>query len=123
MCRMRNWKVKNKLLFGFGILIVLMVAMSLLAGLGLKSIHDENNSLVHRVIPNTERVWELRRNLMSEQRYELMAFAESNPIIFGLMDAEQVPPGKICASCPDVRNVAIWISAGLVHFPGSVHAF
>ncbi len=81
MCRMRNWKVKNKLLFGFGILIVLMVAMSLLAGLGLKSIHDENNSLVHRVIPNTERVWELRRNLMSEQRYELMAFAESNPSV------------------------------------------
>ena len=46
--------------------------------MGLKALSRENNILIKKTLANTEYVWEMRRNLISEQRYELMAFAESN---------------------------------------------
>lgn len=76
---MKDMKVKNKLLFGFGILIFFMLVVSALAVLGLRSLHQENTTLVEKTLANTEYVWEMRRNLMSEQRYELMIFAENDP--------------------------------------------
>ena len=78
---MKDMKVKNKLLFGFGILIFFMLVVSALAVLGLRSLHQENTTLVEKTLANTEYVWEMRRNLMSEQRYELMIFAENDPCL------------------------------------------
>lgn len=75
---MKNLKVKNKLMLGFGILIFLMLGVSTLSIFGLRALSRENNILIKKTLANTEYVWEMRRNLISEQRYELMAFAESN---------------------------------------------
>ncbi|WP_281692281.1 methyl-accepting chemotaxis protein [Agathobaculum desmolans] len=75
---MKNWKVKNKLRISFAILIVLMLIISAISILGLSSLHQENGTLVNKTLANTEYVWEMRRNLMSEQRYVLMAFAEKD---------------------------------------------
>ena len=62
----------------FAILIVLMLIISVISILGLRSLHQENGTLVNKTLANTEYVWEMRRNLMSEQRYVLMAFAEKD---------------------------------------------
>ena len=35
----------------------------------------ENNTLIDKTLANKDYLWEMRRNLMSEQRYALMAFA------------------------------------------------
>ncbi len=75
---MKNLKVKNKLLVGFGILIGLLLFISAAAIVGIRSINKKNDLLVEKTLTNTEYVWELRRNLISEQRYELMAFADEN---------------------------------------------
>lgn len=76
---MKNLKVKNKLLIGFGSQILLMLVIALFSILGLRALHLENNILVNKTLTNTEFIWEMRRNLMSEQRYALMAFAEQDP--------------------------------------------
>lgn len=75
---MKNLKVRNKLFLGFGVLLVLMLGISLLSILGLSILNKENDTLLEKTLANTEYVWEMRRNLISEQRYELMAFAASN---------------------------------------------
>ena len=75
---MKNLKVKSKLLLGFGILIFLMLGVSLSSVIGLRALNRENNTLIKKTLANTNYVWEMRRNLISEQRYELMAFAESD---------------------------------------------
>lgn len=74
----KNLKVKNKLLLGFGIVLVLLLTISVAAIIGIQSINRQNDLLVEKTLANTEYVWELRRNVISEQRYELMAFAEDD---------------------------------------------
>ena len=69
---MKNLKVKNKLLLGFGIVLVLLLTISVAAIIGIQSINRQNDLLVEKTLANTEYVWELRRNVISEQRYELM---------------------------------------------------
>ncbi len=76
---MKNLKVKHKLLLGFGILIVLMMSVSFLSVSGLNALHQENNTLINKTLANKDYLWEMRRNLMSEQRYELMAFVVEDP--------------------------------------------
>jgi methyl-accepting chemotaxis protein len=87
---MKNWRVKSKLLFGFGVLIVLMLSVSLLTILGLNALHQENNTLIDKTLANKDYLWEMRRNLMSEQRYALMAFAvEDSQTIKDYLDRAQ----------------------------------
>lgn len=87
---MKNLKVKNKLMLSFGILVILMLGISLLSTLGLRSLHSENNTLIDKTLANTEYVWEMRRNLISEQRYELMALVEADlQEIANYLDAAQ----------------------------------
>ena len=87
---MKNLRVKSKLLLGFGVLIVLMLGVSLLAILGVNALHQENNTLINKTLANKDYLWEMRRNLMSEQRYELMAFAVEDPqAIKGYLDKAQ----------------------------------
>lgn len=75
---MRNLKVRGKLLLSFGIVIGCAVIISILAIFGMSSLHAENNTLAGKSLANTESVWELRRNLISEERYSLMAIVESD---------------------------------------------
>lgn len=74
----KNLKVKKKLQLCFGILVILMLGISLLSISGLRSIYKETEALIEKTLVNTEYVWEMRRNMISEQRYELMAFAEND---------------------------------------------
>lgn len=75
---MKNLKVKYKLTFSFGILIIFMLAISVLSVWGINVLHRQNQTLMNKTLANTEYVWEMRRNMLSEQRYGLMAFAETD---------------------------------------------
>lgn len=75
---MKNLKVKNKLLLSFGIMIILILSISLMSILELGDINREYNTLINKSLANTEYVWEMRRNMISEQRYMLMAFADED---------------------------------------------
>ncbi len=75
---MKNLKVKNKLWLGFGSIIIFTLLISTLALSGMGRIKREADVLVSQTLTNTEYVWELRRNLISESRYHLLALVAND---------------------------------------------
>ncbi len=75
---MKNLKVRTKLLLGFGIMFALLLLISAAGTIGTSRINREVDLLVKKTLANTEDVWGMRRNLISAQRYMLMALAEEN---------------------------------------------
>ena len=76
---MKNLKVGTKLLLGFGIMFVLLLLISTAGIIGTQRINHEADMLVEKTLVNTELVWGMRRNIISEQRYMLMALSEEVP--------------------------------------------
>lgn len=75
---MKGLKVKQKLVFGFGVLLFFMLCITFLCCWGLSTLKRENQTLIKKTVANTEYVWEMRRNLISEQRYELLTLGEDD---------------------------------------------
>lgn len=75
---MKNLKMRNKLLLGSSVLVIMMVVIAAMSILGLRALHGQNSTLINKTLANTSYVWEMRRNLISEQRYELMALANDD---------------------------------------------
>ncbi|MGO5097585.1 methyl-accepting chemotaxis protein [Agathobaculum sp. LCP25S3_E8] len=75
---MKNLKMRNKLLLGSSVLVIMMVVIAAMSILGLRALHGQNSTLINKTLANTSYVWEMRRNLISEQRYELMALADDD---------------------------------------------
>lgn len=78
MKKLKSLKVKSRLILGFGFLMVLMLIISVMSISGIRALRAENKILVEKTLANNTYVWEIRRNLLSEQRYELMALIESD---------------------------------------------
>ncbi len=76
---MKNLKVKNKLILAFGIAMGLTILISVLSISGISKIKKQTDTLVDKTITNIDYVWQLRRNLMSETRYHLLALIEQDP--------------------------------------------
>lgn len=74
---MKDFKVKNKLLLGFGIIISFTFIITLISVLSMMRLKDQTDILTKQTIVNTEYVWEMRRNLLSESRYTTMALLEN----------------------------------------------
>ncbi len=75
---MKNLKVKNKLLAGFGVIIVLILVIAYLSISGVTSLNYWCDTLAEKTLVNTQSVWELRHNTLSGTRYLLMAFMEQD---------------------------------------------
>ncbi len=75
---MKNLKMKNKMFVSFGIIIILALLIALAGFAGMKELDNRIEVLMGRTLPNTERIWEIRRNLQSEASWLLMAVAEQN---------------------------------------------
>lgn len=75
---LKDLKVQDKLFVSFGSIMILMVCISLLSILGLRELNAGNELLVNKTLANTDYVWEMRRNLISEQRWGLMALVEDD---------------------------------------------
>lgn len=70
---MKNLKVRNKLLASFSIVLLLTLVISIASLSSLRALNNQSNTLVEKTITNNNYVWEIRRNLLSAQRYELLA--------------------------------------------------
>ena len=77
---MKNLKIRNKLFVVFGSLLALSLFISALSLSSIHRIQHETDILANTTLPNTSYIWEMRRNLVSTQRYCLMAFADQDPI-------------------------------------------
>lgn len=76
---MKNLKVKNKLIVAFGATMAMTVLISVLSILGISKMKSQTDILVNKTVANTDYVWQLRRNLLSETRYHLFALIEDDP--------------------------------------------
>ncbi len=74
---MKDFNVKNKLLLGFGIIISFTFIITLISVLSMMRLKGQTDILTKQTIVNTEYVWEMRRNLLSESRYTTMALLEN----------------------------------------------
>lgn len=73
-----NDTIKNKLTKVFVMMLGLMFVMLILAIIGMGMLKNQATVLQVKTLKNTEYVWEMRRNLMSEQRYDLIALMEED---------------------------------------------
>ncbi len=73
MKNMKNWKVKKKLFISHGIIILMSMIIALGGAFGMIRLNGAIDMLTDKAIPNTERVWEIRRNLQSEAADLLLA--------------------------------------------------
>lgn len=75
---MKNMKVKKKLFLSLGLIVCLSILIAVGGGLGMRELHEHIEIFVERTLPNTERVWEMRRNLQSEAADLLLALEETD---------------------------------------------
>ncbi len=75
---MNNLKINTKFLISFGIVLVLMVIMGLTSIISLGNLNKIINTYKLSSLPNTEHIWMIRRNMISIQRYLLMALVDGN---------------------------------------------
>ncbi len=74
---MKDFKVKNKLLLGFGIIISFTFIITLISVLSMMRLKDQTDILTKETIVNIEYVWEMRRNLVSESENTAMALLDN----------------------------------------------
>lgn len=74
---MKDFKVKNKLLLGFGIIISFTFIITLISVLSMMRLKDQTDILTKKTIVNIEYVWEMRRNLVSESENTAMALLDN----------------------------------------------
>lgn len=74
---MKDFKVKNKLLLGFGIIISFTFIITLISVLSMMRLKDQTDILTKKTIVNIEYVWEMRRNLVSESKNTAMALLDN----------------------------------------------
>ena len=88
---MRNLKMKNKLLVSFGSIILLTLILAGASLTGLRALNNHIDLVMEKTMPNIERIWEMRRNLMHESTYLLIAMEEqdTNAILDALNTAKE----------------------------------
>lgn len=75
---MKNMKMKYKLAVSFAVVILLALIITSAGIYGMKVLNERIDVLMTRTLPNTERVWETRRNLQAEANELLFALVGSN---------------------------------------------
>lgn len=75
---MKNLKIGKKLLLSFGVVVLLIIVLGASALFGLTQMDTVVSAYAERTVPNTGYIWEMRRNVLSVQRYMLRAIAAPN---------------------------------------------
>ena len=75
---MKNLKIGMKLVVGFGLVLFMMFVLITSSVTSLLTTNDQVLKYADQTLPATNDVWQLRRDLVSIQRYMLMALAEED---------------------------------------------
>ncbi len=86
----KNMKIVTKLILGFTIILLIMTFSMIIAFRQLNIISDQVELYSQKTLPNDSDIWELRRNLVSTQRYLYQAIATAgNTEIKKLLDGAE----------------------------------
>ncbi|MEA4987309.1 MAG: methyl-accepting chemotaxis protein [Anaerovorax sp.] len=72
----KNLKMNAKLLISFGIILLMLIFSSGVAIIDMTIMGKQINEYSNRTVPNTERVWQMRRDMVSVERNLLSALIE-----------------------------------------------
>ncbi len=72
--------INLKLIIGFGLVLVIMMASSVNSLLSIKKMGEQINVYNESVLPDTENIWTIKSDLLSAQRYVARAFAEKDAV-------------------------------------------
>ncbi len=75
---LQKMKINVRLLLGFGILIILIVIMSSTSINNINLIAKQTENYAQRTYPNSNKLWTIRRDLVSTQRYILQGTIASH---------------------------------------------
>lgn len=75
----KNLKLNMKLILGFGIVLLMMLVSASVSSFNMSTMEEQVNQYIEYTVPDTHSVWQMRRNLVSLQRYMLIALIESDP--------------------------------------------
>lgn len=76
----KNLKLERKLIVGFGIVLIMMIISAGVSIVNMNTMADQTNQYIVYTVPNNNGVWEIRRTILSIQRYMLMALIETEPV-------------------------------------------
>lgn len=74
----KNLKINMKLFVGFGIVLFFMLICVIMSFSNMSTMGNQITQYVEKTVPNNNYVWELRRNLVSIQRFMLIALTETD---------------------------------------------
>ncbi len=69
---MRNLKIKGKLFVGFGVVLVMLLAIVTAAMIGVTGLSGIASTYKNKSVPNVQMMWQMRRDMISVQRYFLI---------------------------------------------------
>lgn len=75
---MKNMKVKKKLFLSLGLMVCMSIIIAIGGVLGMKELQNHIDIIVNKTLPDTERIWEMDRNLQSETNLLLLAMEKSD---------------------------------------------
>ena len=75
---MKNLRLKTKLIISFGLVLLMLFVSSAIAIVSMNKLGDQINQYTDQTVPNTEYIWNMRRNIVSAQRNLLAAIASNN---------------------------------------------
>ena len=102
---MKNLKIAKKLMVGFGIVFFMTVILLIFGVVSLQNINTQVQKYADQTVPAANDVWQLRRDLVSVQRYMLMALAEDNlNQITTLMDSVATDSGRLGTTLESAKN-------------------
>ncbi len=75
---LKNLKLTLKLVLGFGIIVVMLIILGMVAITNISSVNQQVDRYATYTVPNTTYAWTLRRNLLSIQRYLLTSMIDND---------------------------------------------
>lgn len=76
---MKNLKITAKLIVGFGVVIALLILVTVVGVVGMSTSSNDIDYLATTIVPNTNHIWQARRDLVSAERglYKSIATTEA----------------------------------------------
>ena len=75
---MKDLKIAKKLILGFGFILVLLLVLTAVSFMNMNTIGTQVDNYADYTVPNNNHVWQMRRDMISIQRYLLIALTETD---------------------------------------------
>ncbi len=75
---MRNLRIRSKLFLGFGMVLFLLILLAVVSFSNMNSIYTQADSYAVKTVPNLNHIWQIRRDMVSVERYICQAISNSD---------------------------------------------